>query len=106
MIETERDINPPVEIDKQHQIFTYIATIYNKDGTPYVNNTETFPIRSIDVYITIFILYYLMTNEILATPINDTKDETMINEFKTHIKYKTKRGFKPCFNIIDNVTSK
>ena len=30
----------------------------------------------------------------------------MINAFQTHIKYITKRVFKPCFNIIDNVASK
>ena len=30
----------------------------------------------------------------------------MVEAFQTHIKYITKRGFKPCFNIIDNVTSK
>ena len=30
----------------------------------------------------------------------------MIEAFQTHIKYITKRGFKPSFNIIDNVTSK
>ena len=36
----------------------------------------------------------------------DTKYDTMINKFKTNIKYITKRGFKPCFNIIDNVVSK
>ena len=30
----------------------------------------------------------------------------MIDAFETNIKYITKRGFKPCFNIIDNVASK
>ena len=30
----------------------------------------------------------------------------MIDDFQTHIKYITKKGFKPCFNIIDNVASK
>ena len=30
----------------------------------------------------------------------------MIDDFQTHIKYITKIGFKPCFNIIDNVASK
>ena len=30
----------------------------------------------------------------------------MIDSFKTNIKCITKRGFKPCFNIIDNVASK
>ena len=30
----------------------------------------------------------------------------MIDAFQNYIKYITKRGFKPCFNIIDNVASK
>ena len=64
------------------------------------------PIRSIDRYIAIFILYNLMTNAILEKPIKDTKDETMIDAFQTLIKYIAKRCFKPCFNIVDNVASK
>ena len=48
IIETERDINPPVEKEKQNQIFTCIATVDKKDGTIYVDDTENFPIRSID----------------------------------------------------------
>ena len=53
------------------------------------------PIRSIDRYIAIFILYNLMTNAILEKPIKDTKYETIIDAFKTHIKNITKRKFKP-----------
>ena len=30
----------------------------------------------------------------------------MIEDFQTHIKYTTKRGLKPSFNIIDDVASK
>ena len=30
----------------------------------------------------------------------------MIDSFKTNIKCITKRGFKPCLNIIDNMASK
>ena len=30
----------------------------------------------------------------------------MIKAFQTHIKYITKRGFKPSFNITNNVESK
>ena len=88
-----------------HQIFTSISTVYKKEGTTYADSIEIFPIIRIDGYIAIFILYDWTTNAILATPIKDTKDETMINDFQTHIKYITNRGFKPCFNTIDNVAS-
>ena len=106
VIETERYIYPPVEREKMNQLFTSIYIVDKKDGTIYVNNTGNFPIRIIDGYITIFILYNWTTNSVLATPIKYTKYEAMIDAFKTRIKYITKRGFKPCFNIVDNVASK
>ena len=89
-----------------NQIFTSIAKVNKKDGTIYVENTGNFPIRSIEEYISIFILNYWKTNAILVAPIKDTKDETMIESFQTHIRYITKRGSKPSLNIIDNVASK
>ena len=36
----------------------------------------------------------------------DAKDESMIKAFKENIEYLGDRGFKPSFNIIDNVASK
>ena len=106
VIKMERDIYPPVEREKMNHIFTYIATVDNKYGTIYVDNTGNFPIRSIEGYIAIFIMYDWKANGILAAPIKYTKDETMIKAFQTHIKYIGKRGSKPSFNIIDNVASK
>ena len=74
--------------------------------TIYVDNAGNFPIRSIEEYISILILYDWKANEILASPIKYTKDETTIESFQSHIKYITKRGFKTSFNIIDNVALK
>ena len=69
-----------------NKIFTSIAKVDEKDGTIYVDNTGNFPIKSSEGYIVIFIFYDWTTDEILATPIKDTKDETIIEDFKTHIK--------------------
>ena len=102
----ERYIDPPVEREKMNQIFTSIAKVNKKYRTIYVDNTGNLLIRSMERYIAILILYNWTTNAILAAPIKYTKDETMIKAFQTHIKYITKRGFKPSFNIIDNVVSK
>ena len=102
----ERDIHQPTERENMNQIFKSIKKVDKKDGTIYVDNAGNLPIRSIESYISIFILYNWTTNEILAAPIKYTKDETMIKAFQTHIKYITKRGFKPSFNIIDNVSLK
>ena len=73
VIRTEKEIHLPVERDKMNQIFTSISTVDKKEGTIYVNNTGDFPIRSIDRYIAIFVLYN-WKKCILATPIKDTKD--------------------------------
>ena len=89
-----------------NQFFTSIVTVYKKYGTIYVDDTGNFLTTIIDRYIAIFSLYNCTKHEILATPIKDTKDETLIDAFQTHIKYITKRGFKPCFNVVDNVASK
>ena len=106
LIDMEQDIHPPIEQEKMNQIFTSIAKVDKKYGTIYVDNTGNFPIRSIEGYIAIFLMYDFTINAILAAPIKDTKDETMIEAFQTHIKYITNIGFKPSFNIIDNVVSK
>ena len=66
-----------------------------KDGTIYVDNTGDFPITSIDGMKAVFVLYDWTSNAILATPIETTTDEKMIEAFKTNISYLTKRGFKP-----------
>ena len=42
---------------------------------------------------------------ILAESIASTKDETIIEVFCKKIEYLKKRGFKPRFNILDNIAS-
>ena len=56
--------------------------------------------------VAIFIVYYWTTNAILATPVKNISEETIVSCFKQNIAYLTKRGFKPILNIIDNVASK
>ena len=66
VIEIEQYIHPPIEWEKINHIFTSIAKVENKDGKIYVDNTGNFPIRSIEGYISIFILYDWTKNTILA----------------------------------------
>ena len=104
-IKMVRDMNPPQEDEKHNQLFTYVGKL-DKDGTIYVDLTGKFPVSSMDGMTTVFILYNWTSNAILAEPIENAQDETMVRVFKAQIKYLTKRGFKPSFNIIDNVASK
>ena len=53
----------------------------------------------------VFVMYDWSSNAILATPVPDTKGETIIATFRDNITYLEARGFKPSFNIIDNVAS-
>ena len=87
-------------------LFCYVGMIDKNDGTIYVDNTGNFPITSIDVMKAVSILYDWTSNTILATPIATATDEQMIKAFEENISYLIKRGFKPTFNIIDNVASK
>ena len=103
----ELDIHPPVEREKMDQIFTSIAKSIHKIRDNLRQQYRNFPIRGIEGYIAIFILYNWTTNEILAAPIKDTKDEIIIEGFfQTHIKYIANKWFKHGFNIIDNVAWK
>ena len=72
----------------------------------YTDLTGNFLVRSIDGYTIFFILYDWTANAILATPIRDATDESMLAAFKENIEYLEERGIKPVFNVIDNVASK
>ena len=56
--------------------------------------------------VTMFIMYDSSSNSILAEAIPNTKDKTIIKTFKEKINYLTTRGFKPRFNVLDNIASK
>ena len=81
-------------------------TVNLNDGTTYMDCTGKFPVKSLDGMVTLFIMYDWSSNSILAKPIENTKDETIIAAFKEKIEYLTQRGFKPRFNILDNIASK
>ena len=56
--------------------------------------------------VAIFIVYDWTTNSILATPVKNMAEKTIVSCFKQKIKYLTQRGFKLILNIIYNVASK
>ena len=66
-IEYEQDINPPIVKERQNHLFFGLALIDKKYNTIFVDLTGTFPLRSVDGYTTIFILYDWTRNTILAT---------------------------------------
>ena len=104
-IELERCMNPPMEEEEMNQIFLTLGYIDKKVGTVYADLTGRFPITSLNGMTAIFIMYDWTTNAILATPIKNAKAETIVECFKENITYLAKRGFKPKYNIIDNVAT-
>ena len=104
-IETERCMHPPQETETMNQLFMTMGYVDKKQGTVYADLTGRFPITSIEGMTAIFILCDWTTNAILATPIKDAKATTIVQAFKQNVEYLSKRGFKPSFNIIDNVAT-
>ena len=99
-------MNPPQEKEKWNQLFMTIGIINKKEGTIYADLTGKFPITSMDGMQAIFIMYDWTTNAILATPMKDAKSETIVECFKQNITYLSKRGYKPVYNVVDNVATK
>ena len=104
--EAEEDMVPRQEESKHNEIFCTTMSIDPKNGTTYMDCTGKFPVKSLDGMATMFIMYDWSSNAILSRPIPNTKDETIIGKYKETIDYLTKRGFKPRFNILDNIASK
>ena len=92
-IELERDINPPQENEKNNQIFCYNGRINIKDGKFYVDFTGKFPIKSMDGMVAIFIVYDWTTNAILATPVKNMSEETIVSCFKLNIAHLYEKRF-------------
>ena len=101
----DTDMHPPQVDERKNYLFFKLGCYNKKNGTVYVDPTGKFPVRSIDGYQVVFILYDWTSNAILATPIKDTTDESMLTAFEDNIEYLSSRGFKPIYNIIDNVAS-
>ena len=89
-----------------NQIFMTLGYVDKKEGTIYADLTGNFPITSINGMTAMFIMYDWTSNAILATPIKEAKSETIVDFFKHNIIYLAKIGFKPIYNIIDNVATK
>ena len=68
--------------------------------------TGKFPVRSLNGMVTMFIMYDWSSNSILVELIENTKDKTIIKVFRDKLEYLKNRGFKPRFNILDNIASK
>ena len=99
-------MKPPEEKDRMNQIFMTLGYVDKKEGTIYADLTGKFPITSIHGMKVMFIMYDWASNAILETPIKEAKAETIVECFKQNITYLTNRGFKPVYNIIDNVATK
>jgi len=105
-LEMEKDFHPPLEKEDHNQLFVCTGKLDPKGGTICTDLTGSFPVCSLDRMVSVFILYDWTSNAILAEPIENAKEATIVRVFKEKVEYLAKRGFKPKFNIMDNVASK
>ena len=105
-IETAQCMNPHEEREIMNQIFMTLGYVDKKEGKIYADLTVKFLITSIHGMTVMFIMYDWTFNAILVTPIKGPKAETIVECLKKNITYLSKRGFKPLYNIIDNVVTK
>ena len=99
-------MSPPIVKEKHNKLFFYLILIDKKDDTIFVDLTGKFPLRSANECTAISILYDWTSNVILATPIKDAKDDTMVKEFTKNVEYLSACRFKPECNFMNNVASK
>ena len=99
-------MNPHEEQERMNQIFMKLRFVDKKEVVIYADLTGKLPITSIHVMTVMFFVYYWTSNDILATLIKEAKAETIVECFKQNIIYLSKRGFKPVYNIIDNVATR
>lgn len=104
--EAAEDMVLKQEESKLNELFCAVMSVNLKNGTTYMGCTGKFPVKSLDGIVTKFIMYDWSSNSILVKPIKNTKDETIIAAFKEKLEYLAKQGFKPRFNILDNIASK
>ena len=98
-------MHPPEEKEKMNQIFMTLGYVDKKEGTIYADLTGKFPITSIHGMIAMFIVYDWTSNIIIVTPIKEAKAKTIVECFKKNITYFSRRGFKPVYNVIENVAT-
>ena len=89
-----------------NQLLASIAYTNKKSGIMYTDLIGNIPVRSIDGYTAFFIRYDWTTSAILATLIKYASNESMVAAFKENIEYLAERGFRPVFNVTDNVALK
>ena len=69
----------------------------------YIYLTVKFSIRGVDRMTTVSFVYNWYSKCILDTSIKDDTDDMMTEAFKMNITNLSAIGFKPVFNIMDNV---
>ncbi len=106
--EEEQDMNPKLEEmeeQKAAHVFCFAAIADANTGTLYINNTGKFPVWSLEGYLYLFVLYDYGTNAILVEPLWTMGSKEFIQAFQSKITYLTNQGFKPRFNVMDNIVS-
>ncbi len=83
------------------------AAFTNKHkGVLYSNLTGTFPFMSLEGNICFLVVYHYKTNSILALPITNFNDESILATYRQQFELLESKGHKIKFNIMDNQASR
>ena len=68
----------------------------------YNNLTGNFPFMLLDGSVCFFVMYHYKTNIILATPITNLDDKSILAAYKTNFEMLEAKGYKPKVNVMKN----
>ena len=96
----------PKEVKETNNVFCFAALADKQTGTLYTDQTGALPVRSLEGMQYFFVAYDYDTNYIFANPIDNLKDEAIIEAFESVFNELKNKGYKPTFNVTDNQCTK
>ncbi len=87
-------------------IFAFAAFADKRTGTLYSDLMGTFPFMSLKGIICFLVLYHYESNAILALPIANFTDETILAAYQTQFKLLKSKGCNIRLNVMDNQASR
>jgi hypothetical protein len=92
--------------DSDANVFIFGAFTDKQTGTLYLNLTGTFPFMSLEGIVCFLIVYHYKSNAILALPIANFADETILAAFQQQFELLRSWGNNIKLNVMDNQASR
>jgi hypothetical protein len=83
-------------------VFVFAAFADKCIGTLYSDLTRAFPFMSLEENVCFFVVYHYKSNTILAVPIPNFMDESILMAYQTQLELLETKGHKIQLNVMDN----